>query len=219
MSLIDKNKASNSNNLRQGSKPETLKRLIINNGWLQDIEHQLSNFFSPREPQDDISLLVIHNISLPAGSFGGNHITELFLGKLSADAHPSFSDIAQMEVSAHCLIRRDGSIIQYVSFNKKAWHAGISCFKDREKCNDFSIGIELEGTDDIPYEAAQYQQLSRLTLSLQQQYPQITNENIVGHCDIAPIRKTDPGKIFNWSHFRELLQQQTLINNSTSDRK
>lgn len=207
MSLIDKSKASNSNNLRQGSHPQRLPRLIIKDGWLESIEQQLSAFFSPREPKDNISLLVIHNISLPAGNFGGNHITDLFLGKLNADAHPSFDDIAHLQVSAHCLIRRDGSIIQYVSFNNKAWHAGISCFNDREKCNDFSIGIELEGTDDIPYEEAQYQQLSRLTASLQQHYPLITNENIVGHCDIAPIRKTDPGQIFNWPYYRQTLQQ------------
>jgi AmpD protein len=219
MSLTDKNKASKSNNLRPSSYPEPEKRLTINNGWLQQAEHQLSTFFSLRETQDKISLLVIHNISLPAGSFGGTHITDLFLGQLNADAHPSFDDIAQMKVSAHCLIRRNGSIIQYVSFNNKAWHAGISCFNNREKCNDYSIGIELEGTDNIPYEEAQYQQLSRLTASLQKHYPYITNENIVGHCDIAPIRKTDPGKVFNWPHYRELLQQQTLINNSTSVKK
>lgn len=219
MSLTDKSKASNSNNLRPSYHPESEQRLTIDNGWIQKTEHQLSAFFSLREPQENINLLVIHNISLPAGSFGGNHITDLFLGKLNADAHPSFGDVAQMEVSAHCLIRRDGNIIQYVSFNNKAWHAGISCFKNREKCNDYSIGIELEGTDDIPYEEAQYQQLSRLTASLQKHYPLITNENIVGHCDIAPTRKTDPGKVFNWPHFRELLQQQILINNSTSDRK
>jgi AmpD protein len=209
MSLTDKSKASNSNNLRPSSHPQPEKMLTVDNGWLQKTEHQLSDFFSLREPQENINLLVIHNISLPAGSFGGNHITDLFLGTLNADAHPSFGEIAQMEVSAHCLIRRDGSIIQYVSFNNKAWHAGISCFKNREKCNDYSIGIELEGTDDIPYEEAQYQQLTRLTASLQKHYPLITNENIVGHCDVAPIRKTDPGKIFNWPHFRELLQQQT----------
>ncbi|MBL4822714.1 MAG: 1,6-anhydro-N-acetylmuramyl-L-alanine amidase AmpD [Colwellia sp.] len=209
MSLTNKNKAPNSNNLRPSSQPETDKSFIIKNGWLQKTEQQLSAFFSPREPQENISLLVIHNISLPAGSFGGNHITDLFLGKLTADAHPSFSDIAQLQVSAHCLIRRDGNIIQYVSFNNKAWHAGVSCFNEREKCNDFSIGIELEGTDDIPYEAAQYQQLSRLTISLQHHYPLIINEHIVGHCDIAPSRKTDPGHSFNWPYYRQILQQLT----------
>lgn len=219
MSLIDKNKASNSNNLRPSSPHEILNRFNIKDGWLQNTEQQVSNFFTPREPKDNISLLVVHNISLPAGNFGGNHISDLFLGRLNADAHPSFADIAELEVSAHCLIRRDGSIIQYVSFDDKAWHAGVSCFNDRDKCNDFSIGIELEGTDDIPYEEAQYQQLSILTLTIQQHYPLISNERIVGHCDIAPNRKTDPGQAFNWSYFRELLQQQTLIHNSTSYRK
>jgi len=212
MSLTDKNKASNSNNLRSASHPQKLQRLIIKDGWLQNTEQKSSAFFSLREPQDIISLLVIHNISLPAGSFGGNHITDLFLGKLTAAAHPSFADIAQLKVSAHCLIRRDGSIIQYVSFNNKAWHAGASCFNNRENCNDFSIGIELEGTDNIPYEDAQYQQLSRLTISLQQHYPLITDEHIVGHCDIAPKRKTDPGQIFNWSYYRQISKQITMNN-------
>ena len=216
MSLHNKNKASNSNNLRPSSHSEPEKTLVFNNGWIQKVEHQLSPFFSPRKPKENINLLVIHNISLPAGSFGNNHITELFLGKLDANAHSSFCDLNGLEVSAHCLIKRDGKIIQYVSFNNKAWHAGVSCFNERDKCNDFSIGIELEGTDNIPYEEAQYQQLALLAASLQNNYPQITNENIVGHCDIAPIRKTDPGKVFNWSHFRELLQQQTLINNNVS---
>jgi AmpD protein len=208
MSLVDKNKVSNNNNLRTRFHLEAKNKFIINNGWLQEAEHQLSDFYTLREPQENISLLVVHNISLPAGSFGGNYITDLFLGKLNADAHPTFNEIAQMEVSAHCLIRRDGKIIQYVSFNNKAWHAGVSCFNGIEKCNDFSIGIELEGTDDIPYEDLQYQQLAKLTASLQQYYPLITNDNIVGHCDIAPIRKTDPGKIFDWSFFRKLLQQK-----------
>jgi len=207
MSLNDKNKASNSNNLRPSSPHEILNRLIIKDGWLQNAVHQVSNFFTPREPEDNISLLVVHNISLPAGNFGGNHISDLFLGKLNANAHPSFADIAQLEVSAHCLIRRDGSIIQYVSFDDKAWHAGVSCFNDRGKCNDFSIGIELEGSDHIPYEEAQYRQLSRLTLTIQQHYPLISNERIVGHCDIAPNRKTDPGQAFNWPYYRQTLQQ------------
>ncbi len=210
MSLIDKNKAPNSNNLRPNSYPATQKILTIENGWLQKAEHHLSTFFSPREPQGNISLLVIHNISLPAGHFGGNYITELFLGKLNAEAHPSFADIAQIQVSAHCLIKRDGSIMQYVSFDDKAWHAGASCFNGIDKCNDFSIGIEMEGTDDIPYEEAQYQQLAKLTTCLQYHYPLITNQNIVGHCDIAPDRKTDPGQAFNWSYFRRLLQQRQV---------
>jgi len=131
----------------------------------------------------------------------------IFLGKIDANAHPSFADIVQLQVSAHCLIRRDGSIIQYVSFDDKAWHAGESCFNNTDNCNDFSIGIELEGTDDIPYKEAQYRQLARLTASLQQNYPLITSDNIVGHCDIAPERKTDPGPAFDWQYFHQCLQQ------------
>ena len=206
MPLFNESKVSNSNNLQPATDSKLAKELTIENGWLQGIEQQISNFFTSREPEQVISLLVIHNISLPAGSFGGNHITDLFLGRLTADAHPSFADIAQLEVSAHCLIRRDGSIIQYVSFDDKAWHAGVSCFNNREKCNDFSIGIELEGTDDIPYAEEQYQQLSKITDCLQNQYPSIISDHIVGHCDIAPGRKTDPGKAFNWTHFQQLLQ-------------
>lgn len=207
MSLIDKSKASNGNKMRPSDHPEISKKLIIKNGWLDSAEQKPSSFFTPRNPKDKISLLIIHNISLPAGNFGGNHITDLFLGKLDASAHPSFEDIAHLEVSAHCLIRRDGSIIQYVSFDDKAWHAGVSCFDEREKCNDFSIGIELEGTDDIPYEEAQYQQLASLTLSIQQHYPLISEERIVGHCDVAPNRKTDPGQVFDWPYYRQTLQQ------------
>ncbi|MDP7593073.1 MAG: 1,6-anhydro-N-acetylmuramyl-L-alanine amidase AmpD [Litorilituus sp.] len=199
MPLSKQHKAENSKNL--------LPKTAINNGWLSGVEQHKSDFFSTRCQEDKISLLVIHNISLPAGVFGTNHISELFLGKIDPNAHPSFADLAQLKVSAHCLIRRDGSIIQYVSFDDNAWHAGISIFNNREKCNDFSIGIELEGTDDIPYQDVQYQQLAQLTLCLQQQYPLICHDNIVGHCDIAPGRKTDPGRAFNWSYFHQLLQK------------
>ncbi len=199
MSLSKQKKVKNSNYLRPS--------LTITQGWLLAVEQQKSNFFTLRSFDDQISLLVIHNISLPAGEFGGNHITELFLGKINAEAHPSFADIAQVQVSAHCLIRRDGSIIQYVSFEDKAWHAGVSTFNGINKCNDFSIGIELEGTDDIPYEEAQYQQLAALTVTLQKTYPLISNENIVGHCDIAKGRKTDPGQAFNWPYFHQCLQK------------
>lgn len=199
MSLSNHKKAIKGNNLRPN--------YVINNGWILGVDCQKSNFYTPRCTTDDISLLVVHNISLPVGEFGNNHITDLFLGKIDANAHASFADIAQLQVSAHCLIRRDGSIIQYVSFNDKAWHAGISTFNGVDKCNDFSIGIELEGTDDIPYEEAQYNELAKLTVSLQESYPLIINENIVGHCDIAKGRKTDPGQSFNWQHFHQYLEE------------
>ena len=199
MSLSNQKKVIKGNNLRP--------KLIIEHGWISAVNQQKSDFFSPRCQEDKISLLVVHNISLPAGEFGGNHITDLFLGKIDANAHPSFTDIAQLQVSAHCLIRRDGSIIQYVSFEDKAWHAGVSSFNGIDKCNDYSIGIELEGTDDIPYEDVQYQQLANLTKNLQMNYPLICNENIVGHCDIAKGRKTDPGQAFNWQYFHQCLQE------------
>ncbi len=182
----------------------------IQQGWLKNIEHQVSPFFTPRiAPKietEKIRLLVIHNISLPAGEFGNDYITQLFLGQLDANSHDSFSDIASLKVSAHCLIQRDGHIIQYVSFNDKAWHAGISSFEGSEKCNDFSIGIELEGTDELEYTLIQYQQLTKLVAILQAAYPFIEDKNIVGHCDIAPIRKTDPGESFNWMFFRQSLK-------------
>ena len=205
MSFSTHKKVIKGNNLRP--------HFNIEQGWLTDVSQRKSNFFTPREPEHQISLLVVHNISLPAGEFGGSHITDLFLGRINADAHPSFADIAQLQVSAHCLIRRDGSIIQYVSFNDKAWHAGISCFEGRDRCNDYSIGIELEGTDDIPYEDEQYLQLAKLVSSIQRSYPLISNENIVGHCDIAPGRKTDPGEIFNWHYFHQCLQAQKNATN------
>ena len=179
----------------------------ISEGWLEQAEKCVSPHYDQREHCDvkEISLLVIHNISLPAKQFGGNYISDLFLGQLDPKAHPSFEEIYQMRVSAHCLIRRDGHIIQYVSFNDRAWHAGVSCYQDKTKCNDFSIGIELEGADDIPYTDEQYQQLSQLTLSLMSVYPLI-KDNITGHSDIAPGRKTDPGEAFNWQKYQTMIK-------------
>ena len=180
------------------------QKMFTQNGWLVQAEHMPSPHFDQRCDQEKVSLLVIHNISLPAGQFGQHYISDLFLGKLDTTQHPSFSDLAGVRVSAHCLIQRDGNIIQYVSFHDKAWHAGISQFNGRERCNDFSIGIELEGTDDIPYTPEQYQQLVNLTRCLQDDFPAIMS-NVVGHCDIAPNRKTDPGQSFNWDYFRQQL--------------
>jgi AmpD protein len=181
------------------------KGLTIKSGWLMEVEKRLSPHFSPREQGEDISLLVIHNISLPAGIFTGHYISDLFLGCLDCGADESFADLLGVRVSAHCLIRRNGSIIQYVSFNDKAWHAGFSSFQGREQCNDFSIGIELEGTDTTPYTPEQYQQLINLTHCLQNEFPAIIADNIVGHCHIAPGRKTDPGEAFNWPYFYKRL--------------
>ncbi|MDO6444659.1 1,6-anhydro-N-acetylmuramyl-L-alanine amidase AmpD [Colwellia sp. 1_MG-2023] len=181
--------------------------MTIKQGWLEQAEKCISPHYDQREHCDsaEISLLVIHNISLPAKQFGGQYISDLFLGKLDPKAHPSFEEIYQLRVSAHCLICRDGQIIQYVSFNDRAWHAGVSSYQGKEKCNDFSIGIELEGADDIPYTDEQYQQLSQLTLSLITAYPLIT-DNITGHSDIAPGRKTDPGDAFDWQKYQQMIR-------------
>lgn len=152
-----------------------------------------------------IDLLVIHGISLPPGEFGGDAITALFTNQLDPKAHPYFQQIVDLKVSAHVLIRRDGEVIQYVPFKKRAWHAGESSFQGKSRCNDYSIGIELEGADTVPYEPAQYQQLVQLTRVLMRVYPGITQERIVGHSDIAPERKTDPGPAFDWKYFFDLL--------------
>jgi len=150
----------------------------------------------------EIDLLVIHNISLPPGCFGGDAIDCFFTNRLNAEAHPYYAKIADMRVSAHLLIRRSGEIVQYVPFNQRAWHAGVSSFEGREQCNDFSIGIELEGSDELAYEAIQYQMLLQLIQRLGQSYPGIRENRIIGHSDIAPGRKTDPGPAFDWSKIR-----------------
>lgn len=159
--------------------------------------------FDERPNPADISLLVIHNISLPPGQYGTPYVDDFFRGQLDPDAHPYFQQLAGVRVSAHCVIWRDGRISQYVPFDKRAWHAGLSVFDGRDKCNDFSIGIELEGTDDDPYTEAQYQSLLQLTRYLQQCYPAISPNRITGHQHIAPGRKTDPGPAFDWSRFMQ----------------
>ena len=182
-------------------------RLDIDSGWVEGAIHCPSPNCNSR-PVDEISLLVIHNISLPPGEFGGPWIDDLFLGRLDPHAHPYFAGIHQLRVSAHCLIRRDGELVQYVPFCARAWHAGVSRWEEREACNDFSIGIELEGTDELPYSDVQYEVLSGLTQAISRQYPAITAERIVGHCDIAPGRKTDPGGSFEWPRYREKLHSE-----------
>ena len=165
---------------------------INEQGWLQDARYCHSNFYNQRPQGEPVSLLVIHGISLPPGQFGGPYIDQLFTGTLNPTEHPYFAEIAHLEVSAHCLIRRDGEVVQYVSFYDRAWHAGRSCFAERENCNDFAIGIELEGTDDSGYTEQQYQQLADVTRAIQESFPAITKQRITGHSDIAPGRKTDP---------------------------
>lgn len=152
-----------------------------------------------------INLLVVHNISLPPKQFGGPYIDQLFAGCLNPDEHAYFKDIAGIRVSSHLLIRRDGELVQYVPLHKRAWHAGLSSYQGREKCNDFSIGIELEGADDVEYETAQYRVLAKVARLLLQAYPNMNRERITGHSDIAPGRKTDPGPAFDWDYFCQQL--------------
>jgi len=152
-----------------------------------------------------VELLVLHNISLPPGEFGGPWIDRLFTGNLPRDAHPYFATIPPGRVSTHVLIRRDGEIVQYVPFGERAWHAGRSEYRGRKECNDFSVGIELEGTDDLAYEAEQYESLVALIQALLVAYPSLGREHIVGHSDVAPGRKTDPGDSFDWARLRAAL--------------
>lgn len=176
------------------------------------LDHRLREALQIDSPNQDaradtqaIELLVIHCISLPPEQFAGDFIDDLFCNRLNPDEHPYFAEIYQLKVSAHLLIRRDGSLRQYVPFNRRAWHAGVSCFEGRERCNDFSIGIELEGSVNQPYTDQQYQQLAAVTRELMAQYPGITADRITGHSDIAPERKTDPGPFFDWPRYRALL--------------
>ena len=177
----------------------------VTSGLIKQARQQPSPNFDLRPDETDISLIVIHGISLPPGEFGNDFIDQLFTNNLNPDDHPYFQEIAGLKVSSHLLIRRDGELVQYVPFNKRAWHAGISKYNDRENCNDFSIGIELEGTDDTPYTDIQYQVLASIIHLLIQTYPNLTEKTITGHSDIAPGRKTDPGTAFEWELLTNLL--------------
>lgn len=170
-----------------------------------DVKHNFSPNFDERPDPEDISLLVLHCISLPPNEFGGDAIDRLFRNELNPDGHPYFQTIRHLKVSAHLLIRRDGTVIQYVPFDKRAWHAGQSEYRGRNRCNDFSIGIELEGTESVPYTEAQYRQLAEVIRCLLQHYSRLSADRIVGHSDIAPDRKTDPGKSFDWEKLEALL--------------
>lgn len=180
--------------------------MIDRQGWYHHARKVPSPFFDQRSDENDISLLVVHNISLPPGQFGGHYIEQFFSGTLNPDEHPFFRVIHRMGVSAHCLIRRDGEVVQFVPFTARAWHAGRSCFAGRERCNDYSIGIELEGTDFVAYTEPQYQALAILSRELMAAYPHITVPRITGHQYIAPMRKTDPGLVFDWVKYRALLE-------------
>ena len=173
--------------------------LDIENGWLRQAEKIVSPNFEARPADAQIELIVVHAISLPPCQYGGGYIQQFFSNRLDPSAHDYFAEIADLKVSAHCLIERSGQLIQFVSFDDRAWHAGASCWGERENCNDFSIGIELEGCDDDGFESAQYVALAQLVIALRKQYPAIGEQALCGHSEIAPGRKTDPGPGFDWA--------------------
>ncbi|HSQ05678.1 MAG TPA: 1,6-anhydro-N-acetylmuramyl-L-alanine amidase AmpD [Burkholderiales bacterium] len=175
---------------------------ISHDGLADDAQFIASPNCDERPPATDIELIVVHAISLPPGIFGGPGIVQLFTNSLDATAHPYYATVADLRVSAHFLVRRDGNVIQFVPTRLRAWHAGVSCWRGRERCNDFSVGIELEGCDEVPFEDAQYASLARLTRATQDRHP---IGQIVGHSEIAPGRKTDPGPHFDWLRYRRLL--------------
>lgn len=188
----------------------------ITHGWLvetETIRHCPSPNFDTRPPNShfpsgEISLLVIHHISLPPHQFGSGDIEPFFCNQLDGQKHPFYAEIADLRVSAHALIKRNGELVQFVNFNDRAWHAGTSSYQGRNACNDFSIGIELEGDEKTPYRYAQYKVLQQLTKSLQQYYPHLKN-HITGHEHIAPERKTDPGPTFDWKRYLGGLDELT----------
>ena len=183
------------------------RRLSIDERGFANLARQVrSPNHDNRPPGTAITLAVVHAISLPPGKFGGEGIAQLFTNRLDPGAHPYYASIAHIRVSAHFLIRRTGESVQFVGCNDRAWHAGVSAWKGREHCNDFSIGIELEGVDDVPYTAAQYTMLARLLRVLRRRYP---IDDIAGHSDIAPARKTDPGPAFDWARMHRLLAPRT----------
>jgi N-acetyl-anhydromuramoyl-L-alanine amidase len=192
--------------LRDG--PLRSLRIDAVTGLLAGVRQVLSPHFDARPAGVAPELLVVHGISLPPGEFGGPWIDRLFTGTLPRDAHPEFRERAGLRVSAHALIRRDGEIVQYVPFGARAWHAGQSEYRGRFACNDFSIGVELEGTDDMPYTDAQYRALAALAAALLATYATLSAPAIVGHSDVAPGRKTDPGGAFDWGRFRALLTER-----------
>jgi AmpD protein len=176
-------------------------------GWLAGARRRASPHFDARPAGVAPDLIVVHGISLPPGEFGGPWIERLFTTGLPPDAHPYFAALAGLRVSSHLVVGRDGGLTQYVKFTDRAWHAGQSAYGGRTACNDFSIGIELEGTDSVPYEPAQYDALAGAIAALCAAYPSLSSERVVGHDEIAPGRKTDPGPAFDWQRARRLIAE------------
>lgn len=187
----------------QSSLPE----FTVQHGVLSGARQVASPNFNQRPTGEAIRLIVIHNISLPPAQFGGGYIEQFFQNQLDSSIHPYFETIKDLQVSAHLLILRTGEVIQFVNFDDRAWHAGRSSYLAQKECNDYSIGIELEGCDDCAFEEIQYQVLALVILAIEQAYP-LTHQHLTGHSDIAPIRKTDPGAFFDWQKLRQLIHTQ-----------
>ncbi len=180
----------------------------ISDGWLKQAHKICSPNFNQRPDNTAIDAIIIHSISLPPGCYDGDDINQFFSNQLNCNKDPYYNAIRGMKVSAHLLIRRTGEMIQYVNFHSRAWHAGLSQMGGQDNCNNFSIGIELEGTDSSSFETAQYDTLTAVVMSLMSYFPKITQKRIVGHSDIAPGRKTDPGTGFNWQRWQKQLNDE-----------
>jgi AmpD protein len=177
----------------------------LESGLMRGVRHIASPNHDPRPAGMEADLIVVHGISLPPGDFGGPWIDRLFTNSLPMEMHPYFAEVASLRVSSHVVVARDGAVTQYVAFTERAWHAGKSMYQGREACNDFSVGVELEGTDDLPYEAAQYGALAEVVAALCAAYPRLSPDRLVAHSEIAPGRKTDPGPAFDWPRARGLI--------------
>jgi AmpD protein len=186
-------------------------RIDASTGLVEGISYVPSPNCDGRPPGCGPELVVIHGISLPPGEFGGPWIEKLFTNTLPPQLHPYFESVAALRVSAHLLVRRDGSLVQFVPLGLRAWHAGESCWQGRSRCNDFSIGVEMEGADDVPYDERQYSTLAALVAALTEAYPAIRPEALAGHSDIAPGRKTDPGAAFDWPRLHSLVRQRLAV--------
>ena len=184
-------------------------RIDVESGLMQGARQIASPNYDSRPPGVEADLIVVHGISLPPGEYGGAWIDRLFTNTLPAEVHPYFAEVCSLRVSSHVVVSRDGALTQYVKFSERAWHAGKSIYQGREACNDFSVGIELEGTDTTPYESAQYSALAEVVAALCATYPRLSPNRLVGHSDISPGRKTDPGPAFDWPRARRLISAVT----------
>lgn len=182
--------------------------VFSDSGWLQGVRHCYSPNYDARPADTKVDLLVVHSISLPPGKFGTGAVDAFFCNALDCSRHPYFEQLLGLRVSAHFFIDRCGELTQFVSTQQRAWHAGVSKYCGRERCNDFSIGVELEGEDDRPYTQSQYKRLAELSLDIMNNHPAVRPDRIVGHSDIAPGRKTDPGEAFEWAYFNSLLSKR-----------